>query len=671
MAEDGGEVHTTPDVFVSYSSQDAAVAEAIVEALEHNGLRCWIAPRNVTPGASYAGQIIHAIDAAKASVLILSQNAASSPHVLREVERAASKRHSIISLRIDQAPLPADFEYFLNTSHWLDTSAADIGRTLPKLLAAVQLALRAPAAMPAGTATAHDPAPPASARSTNRTAIVVASAVGLAVVGFAADRLWLSTRRASAPPTPTPVGSASIPATAALTIPEKSIAVLPFVDLSEKHDQEYFADGMAEEILDLLAKIPAIKVIGRTSSFQFKGKNEDLRTIGARLGAAFIVEGSVRKSGDQIRVTAQLIGTDNGVHRWSESYDRDMDDVLKLQDEIATGIARALEVTVGADRPSSKATVQNVEAYNLYLRGRHATDRYDPEGLGEAVDYFQQALDLDPTLAVAAASLGAARVFQAISGFVPVREAYDRARRECALALKLDPQLAGPHATLGTILLIYDWDWTAADSEIKKALSLEARNPIALDAAAVLASIRGQHDEALRLVNSLLAADPLNPRAHFWLGYWLYQSGRLTDSARSFEDTLRISPTYADAQYYLTLTLLSQGEKEKALHLIERASDESERLAGLSIVHSAMGHKAKSDAALAALTKGYADQWAFGIASVHAFRGERDEALAWLDRAVTQRDEDLIDIKAEPLIAGLHADPRYKAILRKMKLPEQ
>jgi TolB-like protein len=489
----------------------------------------------------------------------------------------------------------------------------------------------------------------------------------IALLLVAGSVLWWASRMGS-----THVASAVADATHFNTpLGDKSIAVLPFVDLSERHDQEYFADGMAEEILDLLATIPAIKVIGRTSSFQFKGKNEDLRTIGGRLGAAFVVEGSVRKSGDRVRVTAQLIGTGDGVHRWSETYDRDMDDVLKLQDEIAAGIVRALEVTVSADRPSARATVKNAEAYDLYLRGRHATDRYDPHGLGEAVDYFQQALDLDPTLAVAAASLGAARVFQAISGFVAVREAYDRARRECALALRLDPQLAAPHATLGTILLIYDWDWTAADSEIKKALSLEARNPIALDAAALLASIRGQHDQVLRLTNSLLAADPLNPRAHFWLGFWLYQSGRPTDAARSFEDTLRISPTYADAQYYLTLALLAQGEKEKALHVIERASDESERLAGLSIVHSAMGHKAESDAALAALTKRDADKWAFGIASVHAFRGERDEALAWLDRAVTQRDEDLIDIKGEPLIAGLHDDPRYKALLRKMKLPEE
>jgi TolB-like protein len=489
----------------------------------------------------------------------------------------------------------------------------------------------------------------------------------IALLVVAGSVLWWASRMGSTHVASTAVADATHFST---PLGDKSIAVLPFVDLSEKHDQEYFADGMAEEILDLLAKIPAIKVIGRTSSFQFKGKNEDLRAIGARLGAAFVVEGSVRKSVDRVRVTAQLIGTGDGVHRWSESYDRDMDEVLKLQDEIATGIARALEVTVGADRPSSKATVKNAEAYDLYLRGRHATDRYDPRGLGEAVDYFQQALDLEPTLAVAAASLGAARVFQAISGFVPVREAYDRARRQCAFALELDPQLAGPHATLGTILLIYDWDLTAADLEINKALSLEARNPIALEAAALLALTLGQKDEALRLANSLLAADPLNPRGHFWLGYSLYQSGHLTDAAKSFEDALQISPTYADAQYYLTLARLAQGEKEKALHLIERASDESERLAGLSIVHSAMGHNAESDAALAALTKRDADNWAFGIASVHAFRGERDQAFAWLDRAFTQRDEDLVDIQGEPLFAGLHGDPRYKALLRKMKLPE-
>jgi hypothetical protein len=250
-------------VFVSYASQDVAIADSIVDALERQGFKCWIAPRDVTPGASYAGQIIHAIDVAKASVLILSQNAASSPHVLREVERDASKRHPIISVRIDQAPLPADFEYFLSTSHWLDMSAADAERALPKLIGAVRIAIKAPAVMPARVPSAHVLAPAAPSGRRNRTAIIIASVVSLGLAGLAADRLWLSNRRIAATPVPTPIVSLPGPATSVPTIADKSVAVLPFLDMSEKKDQEYFSDGLSEELIDMLTKVPDLQVPAR------------------------------------------------------------------------------------------------------------------------------------------------------------------------------------------------------------------------------------------------------------------------------------------------------------------------------------------------------------------------------------------------------------------------
>ena len=306
MAEGGGEGEITvansgtPDVFISYASQDAAVARIVVEALERTGVGCWIAPRDVTPGAFYADEIVHAIDAAKAIVLILSQNAADSQHVLREVERAASKRHPVVSLRVDQAPLPAGLGYFLNTSQWLDASGGEIARSMPKLIAAVRVAVQASVVTPEAAPTPRAPAPSPSARQSRHTAVIVASLIALVIAGFAVDRLWVSSRRAASSSLLTTAVQAPAPAPAAPTISEKSVAVLPFADMSEKKDQEYFADGMAEEILDLLARIPGLTVIGRTSSFQFKSKSEDLRTIGARLGAAFIVEGSVRSAGARI-----------------------------------------------------------------------------------------------------------------------------------------------------------------------------------------------------------------------------------------------------------------------------------------------------------------------------------------------------------------------------------
>ncbi len=347
MAKDGDDAKasgSTPSVFISYASPDIAVAEATCEALEQAGVTCWIAPRDVTPGTFYADAIVHAIDAAKAIVLILSQSAATSPHVLREVERGASKRHTVISLRIDRAPLPAGLEYFLNTSQWLDASSGDTARALPKLVSAVQVAIQASTVTPTGVPTAHALAPAVSARLPRRIALIAASVVGLGLVVLAADRLWVSRHQAIAPAAPAPAALAPAPTTAVPTISDKSVAVLPFVDMSEKKDQEYFSDGLSEELIDMLAKVPDLRVPARTSSFYFKGKQVTIQDIAKALGVADVLEGSIRKSGNHLRITAQLVRADNGYHLWSETYDRQLNDIFKVQDEIAGAVVKALKI---------------------------------------------------------------------------------------------------------------------------------------------------------------------------------------------------------------------------------------------------------------------------------------------------------------------------------------
>ena len=398
MAEGGGEDQTTepytgaPVVFISYASQDAAVADAIVAALERAKIPCWIAPRDVKPGARYADAIVRAINEASALVLVLSANAMGSDHVAREVERAASKRKQVIAFRIDATALSPELEYFLSNSQWIDAAAMAMPVALDKLAEAVGQGWTTPAQQIQKTKGAVG--------TKKRVAIAAVVAIALCGVVAMGVRFWSSTHATAQP-------------SAAVSITDKSIAVLPFTDMSEKKDQEYFADGMAEEILDLLAKIPGLTVIGRTSSFQFKGKNEDLRTIGTKLNAAYVVEGSLRKSGRQVRITAQLINTRTGAHEWSETYDEDMGDVLKVQDRIATGLARALQVTVGADDLQSQPTLKSAEAYDLYLRGRHAMDRFDKGGFESAAGYFQQALAIDSNLIRAAEWLAAAHEFLA------------------------------------------------------------------------------------------------------------------------------------------------------------------------------------------------------------------------------------------------------------------
>jgi adenylate cyclase len=489
-------------------------------------------------------------------------------------------------------------------------------------------------------------------------AIIAVLAVALAY--FVADKFWLSKRIAA------PVSTAQSQSPAVL---DKSIAVLPFVDLSEKHDQEYFADGMAEEVLDLLSGIPGIRVIGRTSSFQFKGKSADLRTIGRALGAAYVVEGSVRKSGDRLRVTAQLIGARDGSHLWSKTYDESAGDVLKVQDQIAFGLVRALQVTVDADDLQMSPTLKSTGAYDLYLRGRHANDRFDRQGFEAAVGYFQQALELDPTSSRAALWLALAQNELALWGFVPPREGFERARQSVQHALKLNPRSGVAHGILASIRSVYDWDWQSADHESEEAVMFEPRSPMVLGLAG-LAHSRSRWDEAARLLTASLALDPLQAAWHEELGNIRCREGRLSEAETELRKVLELSPTYGEAHFYLGRILLAEGRREAALEEMQREAPESGRDTGLAIIYHAIGRKEDSDAALTRLTSDHASDAAYEIAEAHAFRGEVDEAFVWLNRAYQQKDVELYAIKGEPLLKALEPDTRYKALLRKMNLPE-
>jgi TolB-like protein/Tfp pilus assembly protein PilF len=645
-------------VFISYASADAVLAQKACAALEAMGILCWIAPRDVIPGTFYADAIVGAIDESLILVLILSKEAVESAHVCRELERAVSKRHPIIALRADAAPLTRAFEYFLNQSQWIETENGGIDAGIAQLAAAVALHLS-----PGSTAgpTTGPKQRTTSGTTTSRRVWVIAGAVvvlGLLAAYFFADRAWLhghSTSHRLAGPT--------------ATVAAKSIAVLPFIDMSEKKDQEYFADGMAEEIIDLLVKVPGLKVIGRTSSFQFKGKTEDLRAIGAQLGVAYVLEGSVRKSGDRLRVTAQLINTEDGTHLFSQTYDRDFIEVLKMQDEIAASLVRVLQIEVNDEVIASRPALRNTQAYTLYLRGLHAKDQFDQQGFEQAVSYFQQALDLDPSFAAAAGGLANAYFLRGQFGFMPPEVAFGRARGAAEIALKLSPNLAATHALLGNIAIAYDWDWAAASREIGLALMDGPNDAYVLFIAAVQAQIMGRLDDALQLINASLVQDPLNPSSYYVLNYIQIRSGRLIEAQTAVRRTLEISPTFANAHYCLGLVLLLRGQPDAAMVEVMKEGDEGARLAGSAIASYARGAKADSDAALARMVRDHANR-AFEISGIYAFRRQSDEAFKWLDLAYTQKDPYLYSIKGEPTLKNLEQDPRFKVFLKRMNLPE-
>jgi TolB-like protein len=377
-------------VFISYASHDAAIAQKVCSELEAAGFRCWIAPRDVVPGTLYADGIVGAIDESRVLVLILSKDAVASAHVGKELERATSKRHPIIALKLDTAPLTRAFEYFLNESQWINVGAGSEDSAIEKLIAAVGQHLSSGAASSA-TSGFQASAVHRNAAVARRMWVIAAVVVAVVLTGgyFFVDKAWLHGRRA-----PVITTVATTPA-----ISDKSVAVLPFVDMSEKKDQEYFSDGLSEELIDMLTKVSDLRVPARTSSFYFKGKSEDIPTIAKRLLVAHVLEGSVRKSGNHMRITVQLVRADNGYHLWSQTYDRTVDDIFKVQDEIAGAVVKALKLSLFATAAPVAVQTSNTDAYLLYLKGTALFRRGNAEDNVASVATLKESLKLDPDYA--------------------------------------------------------------------------------------------------------------------------------------------------------------------------------------------------------------------------------------------------------------------------------
>ncbi len=650
------------DVFVSYASQDAAVANAVVEALERQGIKCWIAPRDVRPGAPYAEAIVRAINDASAFVLVLSGAAMASEHVSREVERAGSKHKQIVAFKIDVAALSAELEYFLSRSQWIDVMALGMPGALAKLVQAVGQ----------GSGTSHDDpvsdggggsgrAPLSRSADTptvaKRVAVAAIVVIALSLGGVLAVRFWQSKHSESQAP-------------AVTAISDRSIAVLPFADMSEKKDQEYFADGMAEELLDLLAKIPGLTVIGRTSSFQFKGKNEDLRAIGTRLNVAHVLEGSVRKAGERVRITAQLINTRTGAHEWSETYDRQIGDVLRLQDAIAASVARELQLTVAFGNLRSGSELGNPEAYDLMLRGRHASDRFDREGLDEAISLFKQVLERAPDSDDAYSELSFAYYAEGINDFLSSTAAFEPARHAAETALTLNARNALAHYVLGKIHVVFDWDAAAAEREFNEIETQTPGSAYAQSGAALLSMALGRWDDALRHIEASLALDPLDPDVYQNLMEIQLGRGRLPEAEAAIRRSLDIRPTYGFGHFLLGFVKLLRGDPDGALLEIQQETTEEGQQEGLAMAYFALGRIADSDAVLGQMLKQYPGRSAYGIAVAYAFRRQSDEAVLWLERAYAQKDAFLQFARADLSHTRLAEDARFKAFLKKLNLPE-
>jgi len=466
-------------------------------------------------------------------------------------------------------------------------------------------------------------------------------------------------------------------ATPTLSIPisDKSIAVLPFNDMSEHHDQEYFSDGLSEELIDQLARSPDLKVIARTSSFYFKGKQVPVAEIAKTLGVAHLLVGSVRKDAQHLRITAQLVRASDGAQLWSQTYDRNASAIFNVQDEIASTVAHALSAKLHARDLSASEKMTSSDAYDLFLQGDYFHHRDNPGDMQKAIEYYKKAIEVDPNYALAWAELGIVYTVQASEHERSVEEVGMQARGAIDRALKIDPGLARAHDALGFFHQILTWDWSAARSEYQRAISLDPVGRVVRSAQLSLAELDmiqdGKVEELVRFDLEWLARDPLNVPGillDLALNQWI--TGHWNDSAASFEKLLEMNPHVVSGHAWYAQTLLFLGKPVDALAQAEKESDKRSRLGVLPAIYWNLGQKGQSDIALAQLEHEFADIAPTAIAEMYAYRGEQNKAFAWLERGYKAHDPQLMYLKVDPYLRLLRNDPRYHRLLKRMKLHE-
>jgi eukaryotic-like serine/threonine-protein kinase len=456
--------------------------------------------------------------------------------------------------------------------------------------------------------------------------------------------------------------------TSAAATEKTSIVVLPFTNMSGDKDQEYFSDGLTEEITDVLTKNPKLQVTSRTSAFSFKGKNVDLKTIAEKLQVTHVLEGSVRKAGNEVRITAQLIKASNDSNLWSQTYDRKMENIFAVQDEISDAVADALKVTLEG-KHIAKTKEPNPEAYNNYLQAKYFFIKRTKEDLEKALSYYQKATEIDPDFARAWVGLAETHTAQADRSYISGKEGYEKAEKEAEKAIQLDPNSAGGYIAIAWIKRSYYWDWVGADAAYRSALKLEPDNANAIRGKATLSSTLGRFDEAIKLDEQAVQLDPLRLSAHNNLGLDSYYAGRYQKAEAAYRKVLEMSPDYPGAHSSLGIVYLVQSKNNDALAEMLKEQEPIWRDQGLALAYYAVRDKEKADAALKDVLQKHQDEDPFQLAEVYAYRGEVDKAFEFLERAYEARDVGLSNMKGDPLLRNIEKDPRYNAFLKKMKLP--
>ena len=675
-------------VFLSYASEDADAAQRICAALRAAGIEVWFDRSELRGGDAWDNAIRKQIRTCALFIPLISihTHARVEGYFRLEWKLAVDRSHLIAPERAFLLPIVIDdtresdalVPDKFREVQWTRLPGGEsppafverVSRLLSRDGRAQPILSATTGAVPLTSAPREDAAPTpaaahAAASSRLRLALLLTLAAGAIVAGYyAVNRFVLSGRsdstRAAARST-----SSTMLAPAAIT--ESSIAVLPFLDMSEKHDQEYFSDGLAEELLDLLAKVPGLQVIARTSSFSFKGKSEDIPTIAKKLNVANILEGSVRKSGSHLRITTQLIRADSGVHIWSETYDREQEDVFKVQEDIARAVVDKLKLALLGGVPVSSARTSNTEVYNLLLQGRYFVAFDTADELLKSIDCYRRAIVLDAGYAPAWAGLSYAIFRQAANSYVPVEAAFKEAMAAARKAAELDPTLADAYNMIGSLKMAEDFDWSGAHEAFNHALQLDPTNANALFSAAHLTMTIGTADETLAQSREALARDPLNLLYRRYVGRVLMFAGRYDEAEALIRQVLDMNPSFPAAHYELGRIQLLRGQAAKAVAEFE-AEQSVWRAFGLPLGYHAQGRMADANATLAAQVKQAAGS-EFQLAETYAYFGDADKAFYWLDQAVRSHDPGVQWLRGNPFLKFLTADPRHAALLHRLNLP--
>jgi len=497
------------------------------------------------------------------------------------------------------------------------------------------------------------PAVPASRRFAFIGGLVLLLLVG---IGW-----WWTTqsRRAS----PSPAAPSAVHAAG-----QKSIAVLPFVDMSQAKDQEYFCDGISEEILDTLAKVDGLRVVARTSSFSFKGKNADVGEVANKLNVENVLEGSLRREGNRIRITAQLINARNGFHLWSETYERELKDVFAVQDEITRAIVDALKVKL-AVAPPARAR-QNTEAYDLYLQGLYLSNKSDEENLRKSLKLFQGALDKDPNFARAWIGIAKAWIWLA-DAYVRPLEAYPKVKEAASKALALDERNAEAHCYLGETKRVLDRNLSGEEEELKRALQIDPNSADAHMFMSFLKSAQGELDEAVQEIEEAERLDPLSPPLCFVAVAWYLAVDRIQDAINAGQRSVQLDPNYVYFDPPLADAYSGKGDFNQAVALYEKAQAATHSPSvGLGITYAKMGRREDARRVLDQLIEKSRQQYvaADSIAAVYVALGEKDEAFRWLDRAFQEHSGGFYNFMFRPEFRALRSDPRFADLLRRIGL---